>query len=84
MIRKNDLMTLEEVAELLPGRTVRWVREHLVGENRVDSVNFGARSIYIVRQSFYNYVEAQTSRVKDARAILQEKVMNRMRMRGKI
>ena len=79
MITKNDLMTLEEVAALLPGRTARWVRENLVAENRVDSVNLGKRSIFIKRQSFYDYIERQTSRTQSAGDILRNKALNRLR-----
>lgn len=79
MIQSKDLMTLEEAAERLPGRTVRWVREKLVGENKVDALNLGPRCVYLYRQSFYDYLERQTTRVESAQDIVRRHATKRFK-----
>lgn len=61
MTKPGDLMTLEQVAALFPGRTVRWVRERLVSGRRVDSVRVDG-VVFVLRPSLERFIASHTTR----------------------
>lgn len=55
----QTLMSYEEVAEMFPGKTARWVRDFLVAGKRVDAVRVG-RDRFVVRASVVRLIARST------------------------
>lgn len=57
---KDELLTLQEVAEMFPGKTTRWVRDFFVTPKRVSALRLGRRNTFIDRHSLEDYLKRKT------------------------